>query len=87
MINNAKTETGEDWTGATIETPIVEIDSLTIGDSRFPPHEFAVLDFEQVFSFMEYPHVAIIGATTLSCKNFSFNPIDGYIKIDDYDLS
>ena len=83
IISDAKTETGEDWTGASIETPIVEIDSLTIGDSRFPSHEFAVLDFEQVFSSMEYPIVAIIGATTLSCKKFSFNQTDGYLRIED----
>ena len=83
LISDAKTETGEDWTGAIIEKPIIEVDSLTIGNSRFSPHEFAVLDFKQVFSYMEYPHVAIIGATTLSCKKFSFNPIDGYLKIED----
>ena len=83
LISNAKTETGEDWTGATIETSIVEIDSLTIGDSRFPPHEFAVLNFERIFPFMEYSIAAIIGVTTLSCKKFSFNQIDGYLKIED----
>lgn len=83
LISNARTETGEDWTGAIIETPIVEVDSLTIGDIRFPPHEFAALDFKQVFSFMEYAPVVIIGATTLSCKKFSFNQINGYLKIED----
>lgn len=83
MLSDSKTETGEDWTGAIIETPIIEVDSLTIGDSRFPPHEFAVLDFEQMFYSMEYPHIAIIGATTLSCKKFSFNQIDGYLRIED----
>lgn len=83
MINDSKTEAGADWTGAIFETPIIEIDSLTIGDSRFPPHEFAVLDFKQVFSYMEYPIAAIIGATTLSCKTFSLSQIDGYLRIAD----
>lgn len=76
-------ETGEDWTGATLETPIVSIDSLSIGNTRFPRHEFAVLDFNRTFPCMEYPIAAIIGASTLSCKKFSFNPIDGYLRIED----
>ena len=83
VISEAKTETGEDWTGATFETPIVSVDTLTIGSVRFPAHEFAVLDFEQVFPYMEVPIAAIIGATTLSCKKFSFNQIDGYLRIED----
>ena len=83
IICEAKTETGEEWTGATFETPIILVDSLTIGSYRFPEHEFAVLDFKQMFPFMEVPIVAIIGATTLSCKKFSFNQIDGYIRIED----
>lgn len=83
MISDAKTETGEDWTGAIIETPIIEVDFLTMGNVRFSPHEFAVLDFKQVFSYMEYPIAVIIGATTLSCKTFSFNQIDGYLRIAD----
>ena len=82
-LSGAKTETGEDWTGATFETPMIPIDTLSIGTVRFPRHEFALLNFGQIFSFMEYPIVAIIGATTLSCKKFSFNQIDGYIKIED----
>lgn len=82
-INDAKIETGEDWTGAAFETPIVSVDSLTIGKVRFPEHEFAVLDFGQIFPYMEYPIAAIIGATTLSCRKFSFNQIDGHIKIED----
>lgn len=83
IISEAKTETGEDWTGATFETPIILVDSLTIGSVRFPAHEFAMLDFKQVFPYMEVPIVAIIGATTLSCKKFSFNQIDGYLRIED----
>ena len=83
MISEAKTETGEDWTGAAFETPIISVDSLTIGSVRFPEHEFAVLDFKQIFPFMEVPIAAIIGATTLSCKKFSFNQIDGYLRIED----
>lgn len=83
MISCTKTETGEDWTGATFETPIIPVDSMTIGNIHFPQHEFAALNFEQIFPYMEYPIVAIIGATTLSCKKFSFNPIDGYLKIED----
>ena len=83
MINGTKTELGEDWTGATFETPMIQIDSLSIGNVHFPQHEFAVLNFEQIFPFREHPIVAIIGATTLSCKKFSFNQIDGYIKIED----
>ena len=83
MIGDAKTETGEDWTGATFETPMISIDSLTIGNVHFPQHEFAVLNFEQIFPYMEHPIVTIIGATTLSCKKFSFNSIDGYLKIED----
>ena len=82
-VTAAKTETGEDWTGATFETPMITMDALSIGTVRFPPHEFALLDFGQIFPFMEYPIAAIIGATTLSCKKFSFNPIDGYIRIED----
>ena len=85
-ISGVKTETGEDWTGATMETPMMQIDSLSIENIHFPPHEFAVLNFERIFPFMEYPIVAIIGATTLSCKKFSFNQIDGYIKIEERDL-
>ena len=83
LISNAKTEAGEDWTGAIFETPMVSIDSLTIGNVHFPQHEFAVLNFEQIFPYLEHPIVAIIGATTLSCRKFSFNPIDGYLKIED----
>lgn len=83
MISDAKAETGEDWTGATIETSMIEVDSLTMGNVRFPPHAFAALDLKQVFSYMEYPIAAIIGATTLSCKKFSLNPIDGYLRIED----
>ena len=82
-VSAAKTEKGEDWTGATFETPMMPIDTLSIGTVRFPPHEFALLDFGQIFPFMEHPIIAIIGATTLSCKKFSFNPIDGYIRIED----
>lgn len=82
-ISEAKTETGEDWTGATFETPIILVDSLTIGSFRFPEHEFAVLDFKQAFPYMEISIAAIIGATTLSCKKFSFNQIDGYLRIED----
>ncbi len=82
MVSDNRTETGEDWAGAIIETPIIEVDSLTMGNVRFPSHEFAALDFKQVFSYMEYPIAAIIGATTLSCKKFSFNQIDGYLRIE-----
>ena len=82
-ISEAKTETGEDWTGAAFETPILSVDSLTIGSVRFPGHEFAVFDFQQMFPYMEIPIAAIIGATTLSCKKFSFNPMDGYLRIED----
>lgn len=81
-INGSKIETGEDWTGATFETPIIPIDSLVIGNIHFPQHEFAVLDFEKAFPYMEYPISAIIGASTLSSRIFSFNLIDGYIRID-----
>ena len=83
MISNARTETGEDWTGATFETPMISIDSLTIGNVHFPQHEFAVVNFDRIFPYMEYPIAAIIGATTLSCRKFSFNQIDGYLKIED----
>ena len=82
-ISNGRTEIGEDWTGATFETEIISVGSLTIGDIRFPKHEFVLLDFKQIFPYMEYPIVAIIGASTLSCKKFSFNLIDGYLLIEE----
>ena len=82
-IPDGRTEMGEDWTGATFETKIVPVDSLTIGDIHFPQHEFVLLDFKQIFPYMEYPIVAIIGASTLSCKKFSFNLIDGYLHIEE----
>jgi hypothetical protein len=78
-----RTETGEDWTGAAFETPILGVDSLSIGGVPFPKHEFAVLDFQRLFPFMEYPIAAIIGASTLSCKRFSINHIDGFLSVSD----
>ena len=78
-----RTETGEDWTGAAFETPVLGVDSLSIGGVPFPEHEFAVLDFRRLFPFMEYPIAAIIGASTLCCKRFSINHVDGWLKLED----
>lgn len=82
-ISAEKVAIAEDWTGETFETKIMSVDSLQIGNVRFPQHEFALLDFKQIFLFMEYPISAIIGASTFSCKKFSFNLIDGYLKIEE----
>lgn len=81
--DHCRTEKGEDWTGASFETKMATVDSLSIGGIPFPSHEFALLDFKQVFPFAEHNISAIIGATTLSCKKFSFSLPNGYISIAD----
>ena len=80
--SNLDVDEGEDWTGAVFEAKVVLLDSLSINNIRFPEHEFGVIDFKKMFPFMEYPIIAIIGATTLTCKKFSFSLPNGYLKIE-----
>lgn len=79
-------EEGTDVTGASLDSQLVSIDSLKIGEVTFPAHEFAALAFSAILPLplRISPIAAILGATTLSVKKFSINHRGGYLMIEDY---
>lgn len=77
-----RAEEGTDWTGAAFDTRVLPLEGVVIGGVPLPKHEFALLDFGNVFPFMEYPIAAILGASTFACGKFSFNLKDGYLKLE-----
>lgn len=79
-------EEGTDVTGATLDTQLVSIGSLKIGEVTFPAHEFAAFDFSAIFPLplRISPIAAILGATTLAAKKFSINHRDGYLRLENY---
>ena len=78
-----KREEGKDFTGATMDTTMVPVNSLKIGKEVFPSHLFAALDLSAIFP-PSLSIVAILGATTLSERKFSIDHKNGFLKLGFY---